>query len=149
MFRQDPPSDSLAPKENHSVKFAVFASLLLLSSLSLGGCTEEGHSGDCAAGGRGNLEEVGCDTHVGGGCLSEKDFRANRPSRSEDSQGVERTIDDDWVSYQFTRPQCEFECMTEDEFLHNRTEDPRRENDTVSLDEDYQNYLEMRPECAG
>jgi hypothetical protein len=129
------------------VKSAFFFALCLLSSLSLGGCVEEGHSADCAAGGRGNLEEGGCVTPVGGGCLSEEEFKENRPSTSEDSRGVERTINDDWISYQFSRPECDFPCMTEEEFLENRTENPRREDGTVSLEEDFANYLEMRPEC--
>lgn len=135
------------------MKYVLFASLLLLSSLSLWGCTEEGHSGDCSAGGRGNLEEDGCVTPIGGACLSEEEFKANRPSKSEDSREIERTIDDDWISYQFSRPECDFECLTAEEFLHNRTEGPLRENSDgeevrVSLDEDWENYLEMRPDCA-
>lgn len=129
------------------MKSAVFASLLLLSSLSLGGCVEEGHSADCSAGGRGNLEEESCVTPVGGGCLSEEEFKENRPSTSKDSRGVERTIDDDWVSYQFARPECDFPCMSEEEFLKNRTENPRREGGAVSLEKDWANYLKMRREC--
>lgn len=130
------------------MKSILFASLLLLSSLILWGCTEEGHSADCSGGGRGNLEADGCITPVGGACLSEEEFKKNRPSTSEDSYGDERTINDDWISYQFSRPDCDFECMTEEEFLDNRTERPRRENGRITLDEDWANYLEMRPECA-
>lgn len=134
------------------MKYALFAAFFLLSSLWLCGCVEEGHSADCSAGGRGNLEEGGCVTPVGGGCLTEEEFKANRPSTSEDARRDERTIDDDWISYQFSRPECDFECLTEAEFLENRTEDPLRENAKGnlvrrSLTADWEEYLKMRPAC--
>lgn len=90
------------------MKFALFASLLFVTSLPLLGCTEEGYSADCSVGGRGNLEEEGCLTPLGGACLSEEEFKANRPSRYEDDRGVEQTVEDDWLSYQAVRPECEF-----------------------------------------
>lgn len=90
------------------MKSALLSSLLLVSSLPFLGCTEEGHSPDCAVGGRGNLEEEGCLTPVGGACLAEDDFKADRPSVYKDERGVRRTSDDDWADYQAARPECDF-----------------------------------------
>lgn len=118
------------------MKSTLFAPVLLLISLSLGACTEEGHSPDCSAGGRGNLEDEGCVTPIGGACLSEKDFRANRPAERETTSGQEVTVDEDWAAYQCMRPLCG-ECFTEGEFT------------ALDCEElDWNEYLEMRPACT-
>ncbi len=118
------------------MKIAYLVSLLALSSLSLGGCIEEGHSADCSAGGRGNLEDEGCVTPIGGSCLTEEEFKAGRPGKRETSSGREITVDEDWDAYQCERPQCG-ECLTTEEFAA---------LDCEELDRD--DYLDVRPECS-
>lgn len=100
----------------------------------------------------------GCATPVGGSCLDEDAFKKGRPTEREDGERTV-TLEDDWVSYQATRPTCEFECMTEAEFNQGRS-DERRRSDTeknqssnkqtwIDLDDDWADYIEnRRPDCA-
>jgi hypothetical protein len=79
------------------------AALLLLTS-----CVQEGHTPECGSGGAGAEDSEGCFTPIGGSCLTESEFKADRPPEREvGSRTV--TVDEDWATSQDERPHCDFE----------------------------------------
>jgi hypothetical protein len=136
------------------------SSALLALALFVGGCVEDGSTPECGLGGSGNLVSDGCATPVGGSCLDEAAFKKGRPAEREDGERTV-TLEDDWVSYQATRPSCEFECMTQADFWEGRSEERRRteteqnlrDGDSkatwIDLEDDWADYIEnRRPDCA-
>lgn len=121
---------------------------LLAAALLLTSCVQEGHTPICGNGGAGSEESEGCFTPIGGSCLSEAEFKGDRPVEREDGDRTV-TVEDDWISYQEVRPQCDFACMSEDEFREGRSDERRNESGRwVSLDEDWEGYMtERRPDC--
>lgn len=105
-----------------------------LLALWLSGCVQEGHSADCEFDDRGELEDEGCLTPIGGSCLTESDFKASRPARRDDDDGDDVTVEEDWLAYQCARPLC-FDCMTEDEY------------EEACPDLRWSSYIDLRPEC--
>ena len=83
--------------------FALTAVLLLLSS-----CVQEGYTPECGNGGAGAEDSEGCYTPVGGSCLTEEEFKADRPSSREVGNKTV-TVDEDWAAYQQERPHCDFD----------------------------------------
>ncbi len=81
---------------------SVSTLLLLLLSVGVSGCAEDGQSPNCAMGGRGALEEANCLTPIGGSCLTMEEFIYGRPTDGP------ITPTEEWQEYKKLRPQCDF-----------------------------------------
>ena len=72
-----------------------------------GACTTEGHTADCEVGGRGNQEDDGCFTPIGGTCLTHDEFVQDRPNDPDADPPLDPEAD--WIEYMEKRPLCDFE----------------------------------------